>query len=164
MSLSRGARLGPYEVVDLVGAGGMGEVYRARDTKLNRDVAIKVLPAAFTLDSDRLARFAREAQLLASLNHPNIAAIYGLEEAALVLEFVDGATLAERIAEGPLPLDDVLAIAKQIAEALESAHAQGIVHRDLKPANIKLRADGRVKVLDFGLAKLVAPRDAQSSD
>ncbi len=163
MSLLRGMRLGVYEVLDLVGAGGMGEVYRARDTKLNRDVAIKVLPEAFTLDPDRLARFAREAQLLASLNHPNIAAIYGLEETALVLEFIDGATLAERIAEGPLPLDDALAIAKQIAEALETAHAQGIVHRDLKPANIKLRADGRVKVLDFGLAKLIAPRDGQSS-
>jgi Tol biopolymer transport system component len=175
MSLSRGARLGVYEVQYLLGAGGMGEVYGARDTRLNRDVAIKVLPEAFTLDTERLARFGREAQLLASLNHPNIAAIYGLEEwaaasdsdaaprQALVLEFVDGQTLAERIAHGPLTLDEALAVAKQITEALEFAHVHGIVHRDLKPANIKLRSDGRVKVLDFGLAKLVSPRDGSQT-
>jgi serine/threonine-protein kinase len=173
MPLASGARLGTYEIIQLIGAGGMGEVYRARDTKLNRDVAIKVLPEAFTLDPDRLARFNREAQLLASLNHPNIAAIYGLQEwsassddvshQALVMEVIDGPTLAERVAEGPLPLDEVLAIAKEIAEALEAAHAQGIVHRDLKPANIKLRQDGRVKVLDFGLAKLVFRDALQSS-
>jgi eukaryotic-like serine/threonine-protein kinase len=172
MSLSRGVRVGAYEVLHLIGAGGMGEVYRARDTKLNRDVAIKVLPEAFTMDAERLARFGREAQLLASLNHPYIAAIYGLEESvsslevsasrqALVLEFVDGPTLADRIANGPIPLDEALPIARQIAEALEAAHDQGIVHRDLKPANIKLRSDGRVKVLDFGLAKLVASRDGR---
>ena len=136
----------------------MGEVYRARDTKLNRDVALKVLREVFTLDPDRLARFRREAQVLASLNHPNIAAIYGFEESngtqALVLELVEGPTLADRIAQGPLPLDEALPVAKQIAEALEAAHEQGIIHRDLKPANIKLRPDGTVKVLDFGLAKL----------
>jgi serine/threonine protein kinase len=139
----------------------MGEVYRARDTKLNRDVALKILPAAFARDPDRLARFHREAQVLASLNHPHIGAIYGFEDSdetrALVLEFVDGPTLADRIADGPLPVDEALAIAKQIAEALEAAHEQGIIHRDLKPANIKLRADGTVKVLDFGLAKLNDP-------
>jgi serine/threonine protein kinase len=138
----------------------MGEVYRARDTKLNRDVALKVLPDAFTLDADRLARFKREAQVLASLNHPNIGAIYGFEESgathALVLDLVEGPTLADRIAQGPLPLDDALPIAKQIATALETAHEQGIIHRDLKPANIKVRSDGAVKVLDFGLAKLGA--------
>jgi len=162
MALARGTRIGSHEIVAPLGAGGMGEVYRARDTRLNRDVAIKVLPHQFTLDPDRLARFTREAQLLASLNHPNIAAIYGLEETsidsaasqALVLELVEGPTLAERVAEGPLPLAEALDIAKQIAEALEAAHEQGIVHRDLKPANIKVRPDGRVKVLDFGLAKL----------
>jgi serine/threonine protein kinase len=152
--------LGSYELVSLVGAGAMGEVYRARDTKLGRDVALKTLPTAFALDPDRLARFKREAQLLASLNHPNIAAIYGLEESdavqALVLELVDGPTLADRIASGPVPLDEALPIARQIAEALEAAHEQGIVHRDLKPANIKVRADGTVKVLDFGLAKALS--------
>ena len=135
----------------------MGEVYRARDTKLNRDVALKVLPDAFALDPERLARFRREAQVLASLNHTNIAAIHGFEESdgvqALVLEYVDGSTLADRIAQGAMSLDDALPIARQIAEALESAHEQGIIHRDLKPANIKVRDDGTVKVLDFGLAK-----------
>jgi serine/threonine-protein kinase len=135
----------------------MGEVYRARDTKLNRDVALKVLPEALALDPDRLARFKREAQVLASLNHPNIAAIYGLEESdrvrALVLELVEGPTLADRIAHGAIPLDEALPIARQIADALEAAHEHGVVHRDLKPANIKVRADGAVKVLDFGLAK-----------
>jgi serine/threonine-protein kinase len=139
----------------------MGEVYRARDARLNREVALKVLPDSLTGDPDRLARFAREAQVLASLNHPNIAAIYGLEESgrtrALVLELVEGPTLADRIAQGPLPLDEVLAVARQIAEALEAAHEQGIVHRDLKPANIKVRPDGTVKVLDFGLAKALDP-------
>src|SRR5262245_51199337 len=139
----------------------MGEVYRARDTKLNRDVALKILPEAFALDGDRVARFRREAQVLASLNHPNIAAIYGFEDAgathALVMELVEGPTLADRIAKGPIPLDEALAIAKQIAEALEAAHEQGIIHRDLKPANIKVCDDGDVKVLDFGLAKAVEP-------
>jgi serine/threonine-protein kinase len=144
----------------------MGEVYRARDTKLSRDVAIKVLPQAFVVDAERLARFKREAQVLASLNHTNIAAIYGFEDAdgvpALVLEFVDGPTLADRIAQGPIPVDEALAIARQIADALEAAHEQGIVHRDLKPANIKLRPDGAVKVLDFGLAKAIEPERALS--
>ena len=139
----------------------MGDVYRARDTRLNRDVALKVLPDAFTTDPDRLARFKREAHVLASLNHPHIAAIYGFEDTdgvpALILELVDGPTLADRIADGRLPTDEALAIAKQIIEALEAAHEQGIVHRDLKPANIKLRPDGTVKVLDFGLAKAIEP-------
>jgi serine/threonine-protein kinase len=157
VALAPGTRVGPYEVIAQIGAGGMGEVYRARDTKLNRDVALKILPEAFTLDGDRIARFRREAQVLASLNHPNIAAIYGFEDSgsthALVLELVEGPTLADRIAKGPIPLDEALPIAKQIAEALEAAHEQGIIHRDLKPANIKLRDDGMVKVLDFGLAK-----------
>ena len=157
MSLSPGTRLGVYEVTGLIGAGGMGEVYRARDTKLGRDVALKLLPAAFANDPDRLARFEREAHVLASLNHSHIAAIYGLEETngltALVLELVDGPTLADRIAQGPIPLDESLPIARQVAEALEAAHEQGIIHRDLKPANIKVRPDGTVKILDFGLAK-----------
>jgi serine/threonine protein kinase/Tol biopolymer transport system component len=158
MTLPGGTRLGPYEVVAAIGAGGMGEVYRARDTRLKRDVALKILPESFATDPDRLARFQREAEVLASLNHPHIAAIYGIEESndtrALVIELVPGETLADRIARGPIPLDDALPIAKQIAEALEGAHEQGIIHRDLKPANIKLRPDGTVKVLDFGLAKL----------
>src|SRR5687768_6968690 len=153
MTLAPGTRLGAYEIIALIGAGGMGEVYRARDTRLNRDVALKVLPELFAADSDRLARFKREAQLLASLNHPNIAAIYGFEESALAMELIDGPTLADRIAQGPMPLDEALPIARQIAEALESAHERGIIHRDLKPANIKVRSDGTVKVLDFGLAK-----------
>jgi serine/threonine protein kinase len=139
----------------------MGEVYRARDGTLQRDVALKILPDAFAFDPDRLARFRREAQVLASLNHPNIAAIYGFEEStsvhALVLELVEGPTLADRIAQGPIPLDEALPIARQIAEALEAAHEHGVIHRDLKPANIKLRPDGTAKVLDFGLAKLTAP-------
>src|SRR5580765_5141032 len=139
----------------------MGQVYRARDTKLNRDVALKILPEAFAIDSDRIARFRREAQVLAALNHPSIAAIYGFEDSgsthALVLELVQGPTLADRIAKGPIPLEEALPIAKQIAEALEAAHEQGIIHRDLKPANIKVRNDGTVKVLDFGLAKAMDP-------
>ena len=150
-----------YEVLAPLGAGGMGEVYRARDAKLNRDVALKVLPASVTHDVARVARFRREAQVLASLNHPHIGGIYGLEDAdgitALVLELVEGPTLADRIARGPVPLEEALPIATQIAEALEAAHEQGIVHRDLKPANIKVRPDGTVKVLDFGLAKAIDP-------
>src|SRR5688572_4554510 len=153
MTLSPGTRLGAYEVLALIGAGGMGEVYRARDSRLNRDVALKVLPELVAADPDRLARFKREAQLLASLNHPNIAAIYGFEENALAMELVEGPTLADRIAQGPIPLDEAMPIARQIADALESAHEHGVIHRDLKPANIKVRPDGTVKVLDFGLAK-----------
>jgi Tol biopolymer transport system component len=160
MSLSSGARLGAYEVRDLIGAGGMGEVYRGHDSRLNRAVALKILPEVFAADTDRLARFRREAQLLASLNHSNIAAIFGFEESsgvqALVLELVEGPTLAERLTEGPIALDEALPMARQIVDALEAAHAQAIVHRDLKPANIKLRPDGMVKVLDFGLAKAFA--------
>src|SRR5262245_1336261 len=152
MSLGPGTRLGPYEIVTPIGAGGMGQVYRARDTRLKRDVAIKVLPESFATDPDRLARFQREAEVLASLNHPHIAQIYGIEESndthALVMELVEGEDLSQRIARGPIPLDEALPIAKQIAEALEAAHEQGIIHRDLKPANIKVRPDGNVKVLD----------------
>ena len=159
MSLSAGTRLGPYEILSAIGAGGMGEVYRARDTKLNRDVALKILPEAFASDPDRLARFTREAQTLASLNHPNIAAIYGIEESgdvrALVMELVEGEDLSAHIGRGPIPLAEALPIAKQIADALEAAHEQGIIHRDLKPANVKVRSDGTVKVLDFGLATAV---------
>jgi len=161
VSLSPGVRVGPYEVTALIGEGGMGKVWRALHIALNRDDALKVLPDAFASDPDRLARFRREAQVLASLNHPNIAHIYGLEQAdgvqALVMELVEGSTLADRIAQGPIPIDEALPIAKQIAEALEAAHEQGIIHRDLKPANIKVRPDGTVKVLDFGLAKLNDP-------
>src|SRR5688500_14192341 len=156
-----GTRVGSHEITAKLGEGGMGEVYRATDTRLRREVAIKVLPEAFTADRDRLARFEREAQTLAALNHPNIAAIYGLEETngrqALVMELVEGEELSALIARGPLPLDEALAIARQIAEALEAAHEQGIVHRDLKPGNVKVRADGTVKVLDFGLAKALEP-------
>ena len=163
MALSPGTALGPYAVTAKIGEGGMGEVYQARDTTLDRDVALKVLPEAFTADPDRLARFEREAKVLASLNHPNIGTIYGLEEAeggkfrALVLELVEGPTLADRITQGPIPIDEALPIAKQIAEALEAAHEQGVIHRDLKPANIKVKSDGTVKVLDFGLAKAFQP-------
>ena len=167
MALTIGSRLGPYEVTATLGAGGMGEVYRARDTRLGRDVALKILPDVFAADADRLARFTREAQILASMNHPHIAGIFGIEDAArapgqppmsaLVLEFVDGPTLADRIAQGALPVEEALAIARQIVDALEAAHAQGIIHRDLKPANIKVRPDGAVKVLDFGLAKATEP-------
>jgi len=175
MALSPGSRLGPYEILDAIGVGGMGEVYRARDTRLNRDIALKVLPALVADDPERLARFHREAQVLASLNHPHIAQIHGFEDApsagagqprgphALVMELVEGPTLADRIAEGPIPLADALAIARQIAEALEAAHEKGIVHRDLKPANVKVRPDGTVKVLDFGLAKALGPDGSGAS-
>ena len=165
MALTPGTRLGPYEISVQIGVGGMGEVYQATDTQLKRQVAIKVLPDAVAADAERLARFQREAEVLASLNHPNIAGIHGLEKSdgttALVLELVEGPTLADRIAKGPVPLDEALPIAKQIADALQAAHDHGVIHRDLKPANIKLRADGTVKVLDFGLAKaLDAPLGA----
>ena len=162
MALTPGTRLGPYDIVSPLGAGAMGEVYRARDAKLQRDVALKMLSDAVVGDPDRLARFRREAQVLASLNHPNIAAIYGFEDSgathALVLELVEGQTLAELIAQGPMALGDALPLAKQIASALEAAHELGIVHRDLKPANVKVRPDGTVKVLDFGLAKATSSR------
>ena len=152
-----GRQFGSYEVVAKLGEGGMGEVYRARDHKLNRDVALKILPDILAGDPDRLARFQREAQVLASLNHPNIAAIYGLEADALVLELVEGPTLADRIAAGPIPVQEALAIARQIADALTAAHDAGVIHRDLKPANVKVREDGTAKVLDFGLAKALSP-------
>ena len=149
MALAPGTRLGVYDIVALIGSGGMGEVYQARDSRLNRDVAIKVLPADVAADHDRLARFEREAQVLASLNHSNIANIYGVDDSsgtpALVMELVEGPTLADRVAKGPIPLDEALPIAKQIAKALEAAHEQGIIHRDLKPANIKVREDVRVR-------------------
>ncbi|MDO8679401.1 MAG: protein kinase [Acidobacteriota bacterium] len=176
MALTPGTRLGSYEILSPLGAGGMGEVYRARDTKLGRDVAIKVLPDSFANDPERLARFQREAQVLASLNHPNIAHIHGLEESgpsqgsgqarvgALVMELVEGDDLSVLIARGPMPLTETLPIAKQIADALEAAHEQGIIHRDLKPANIKVRADGTVKVLDFGLAKALDPAASSSAE
>ena len=167
MPLQPGTTLGPYEVTAKIGQGGMGEVYQARDTKLDRDVALKVLPEAFTSDPDRLARFEREAKVLASLNHPNIGSIYGLEEAegvrALVLELVEGPTLADRIKQGPIPIDEALPIAKQIADALEAAHERGVIHRDLKPANIKVKDNGTVKVLDFGLAKAFQPDPASAA-
>src|SRR5215831_11374275 len=157
MTLSIGQQLGAHEIIALVGKGGMGEVYRARDKKLKRDVAIKILPEEFSRDADRVSRFQREAEVLASLNHPNIAAIYDLQEANdtrfLVLELVEGETLAERIQRGPIPVEEALGIAHSICEALEVAHDKGIVHRDLKPANVKITPDGKVKVLDFGLAK-----------
>jgi len=171
MTLQAGTKLGPYEILSPLGAGGMGEVYRARDTNLNREVALKVLPEAFARDADRVTRFQREAQVLASLNHPNIAAIYGLEESggvrALAMELVEGPTLADRLQRVALPLEDALSVARQIAEALEAAHEKGITHRDLKPANVKVTRDGMVKVLDFGLARAaddsVAPGDPSSS-
>jgi hypothetical protein len=166
LALTPGSRLGVYEITALIGEGGMGQVYRATDTRLKRQVAIKILPSSVATDADRLARFQREAEVLASLNHPHIGGIYGLEESAgitaLVMEFVEGDDLSQRIARGALPLDEALPIAKQIAEALESAHEQGIIHRDLKPANIKVRADGTVKVLDFGLAKATEPAGTSS--
>jgi len=161
MSVAPGTRLGPYEITAKLGEGGMGEVWRARDTKLDRDVAIKVLPAAFTADEERLARFEREAKLLAQLHHPNIASIFGMEESgetkALVMELVEGPTLADRLEQGSLPIDESLSVARQIAEALEEAHEKGIVHRDLKPQNVKAPKEGKVKVLDFGLAKAMDP-------
>jgi Tol biopolymer transport system component len=161
MPLTPGTRIGAYEILEPIGAGGMGEVYRGRDTRLQRDVAIKVVPDLFARDPERLARFEREARTLAALNHPHIAHVYGVEGAALVMEYVDGEDLAQRLARsGPIPMDEALAIALQIADALEAAHEQNIVHRDLKPANIKVRADGAVKVLDFGLAKALAPAAA----
>ena len=168
MPLAPGTRLGPYEILSLIGSGGMGEVYRASDARLNRDVALKVLPDLFAADAERLARFRREAQTLAALNHPNIAQVHGLEEGgsgtlALVMELVDGEDLALRLKRGALPLEDALPIAGQIADALDAAHEQGIIHRDLKPANIKLRPDGTVKVLDFGLAKAIDPGDGSAS-
>ena len=160
MALAPGTRFDSYEIAEAIGAGGMGEVYRAHDASLKRDVAIKVLPAALANDGERLARFQREAETLAALNHSNIAHIYGLERSdgvtALVMELVEGRTLAERIEQGPIPPDEALGIALQIADGLEAAHSRGIVHRDLKPANIKLTPEGTVKVLDFGIAMLPA--------
>jgi len=162
-----GQRLGAYDVGPLIGAGGMGEVYRARDSKLNRDVAIKVLLPAVVSDPERLARFRREAQTLASLNHSGIAQIHGLEDSAsgpfLVMELVDGPTLADRIAVGAIPVDEAIAIARQMVEALEAAHERGIIHRDLKPANIKVCDDGTVKILDFGLAKALDPQTSSGA-
>src|SRR5260370_29662028 len=160
MSLQPGDQIGNYEVLAMIGKGGIGEVYRAHDTNLARDVAIKVLPAALAQDPDRLARFEREAKVLAAMNHPNIAIIHGLENTAtsaraIVMELVDGPTLADRLEKGALPLNETLAIARQIADALEAAHEKGVVHRDLKPANVKVREDGTVKVLDFALATAV---------
>src|SRR6266511_2112658 len=173
MSLAPGARIGSYEILSAIGAGGMGEVYRARDTKLGRDVAVKLLPSHFAEDPDRLARLAREARLLAALNHPYIATIHGLEEAdglrALVMELVEGPTLADKLAQGSssqakpgVPVADALRICGQIAEGLEAAHEKGIIHRDLKPANIKLSRDGSVRLLDFGLAKAFAGHHGDS--
>ena len=168
MSLATGTRLGLYEVLSPIGAGGMGEVYRARDTKLGREVAIKVLPEEFSQDSERLARFEREAKLLASLNHPNVATLYGHEESngqqLLVMELVEGETLAERIARGPIPADEAIELFLQIAEGLEAAHEKGVIHRDLKPANIKITPDGKIKILDFGLAKAFSPEEDGSQE
>jgi serine/threonine protein kinase len=157
MALEIGSQLGSHQIVALLGKGGMGEVYRARDTKLKRDVAVKILPDEFSTNPERLSRFQREAEVLASLNHPNIAAIYDLQEESgtrfLVLELVEGETLADRIARGRIPTEEALRVAREIAQALEAAHEKGIIHRDLKPPNVKITADGKVKVLDFGLAK-----------
>src|SRR5215813_2522735 len=157
MALTIGTQLGSHEITALLGKGGMGEVYRARDLKLKREVAIKILPEEFSRDADRVSRFQREAEVLASLNHPNIAAIHEFEETNgtryLVLELVEGETLADRLAREPIPIEEALTIAKEICDALQAAHDRGIIHRDLKPANIKLAPGGKVKVLDFGLAK-----------
>src|SRR5215510_12574404 len=157
MSIQPGTRIGPYEVTSPLGEGGMGVVFRAHDTKLQRDVALKLLPDHFADDPNRLLRFQREAEILASLNHPNIAQIYDPQEVNdtrfLVLELVDGETLVDRIARGPIPIEEALEIAKNICEALEAAHERGIIHRDLKPGNVKISPNGRVKVLDFGLAR-----------
>ena len=167
MSLAPGARVGPYEVSANIGAGGMGEVFRARDTKLNRIVALKVLPESFASDPERVARFKREAQTLASLNHPHIAQVHGFEDTpqgvALVMEFIEGDDLSTRLKSGPLSVEDALAITRQITEALEATHDRGIVHRDLKPANVKVTSDGTVKVLDFGLAKAIAGDNADGA-
>jgi len=167
MALEPGTRLGVYEIVPSVGAGGMGEVYRARDTKLGREVAIKVLPEELSRDRERLQRFEREAQLLARVNHPNIVTLHGLEGSAgqqyIVMELVEGETLADRITAGAIPPDEVVPLFSQIAEGLEAAHAKGIVHRDLKPANIKVSSGGRIKILDFGLAKAPAAKTASSN-
>src|SRR5262245_55722434 len=173
MSIPAGTRLGPYEITGALGAGGMGEVYRGRDTRLHRDVAIKVLPDLVAADHDRRARFEREAQLLASLNHPNIAQIYGLEQIqgpgghlALAMELVDGETLTALIARGRPAMSDALSIARQVAAGLEAAHERGIIHRDLKPANVMVNAEGQVKILDFGLGKAIeadSPRDSSNS-
>src|SRR5215468_4853266 len=160
MSLQFGQQLGSYQVTSLLGKGGMGEVYRARDTKLKRDVAVKMLPEAFAHDPDRMARFQREAEVLASLNHPNIAQIYGVEERVLVMELVEGES-----PRGPMPFEDAWKVALQIADALEYAHDRGVIHRDLKPANVKVTPDGVVKLLDFGLAKAFSETpDAASLD
>jgi len=168
MPFNSGTRLGSYEIRSPLGVGGMGEVYRARDSKLGRDVALKVLPEIFARDSERLGRFAREAQVLASLNHPNIAAIYGFEDSAnthaLVMELVEGPTLADQIRNSPMPPAEALQIARQICDALEYAHDRGIVHRDLKPANVKITPDGTVKLLDFGLAKVFELQAASPMD
>jgi len=168
MHLSAGTKLGPYEIVAPLGSGGMGEVYRARDLGLDRTVAIKVLPEAFAEDGERLARFEREAKLLASLNHPNIAILFGFDRAGsipfLAMEMVPGETLAERIKKGPLPLDEAVPLFVQIAHGLEDAHANGVVHRDLKPANIKLTPQGKIKILDFGLAKVFASSAEEGQD
>src|SRR5437773_469576 len=164
MALTAGTRIGPYEGTSQLGEGGMGVVFRARDTKLQRDVALRILPDHLADDPERLARFQREAQLLAQLNHPNIAAVYGLEESdntrCIVMELVDGETLQERLKRGPIPIEEALPIAKNICSALEAAHEKAIVHRDLKPANIKLTLTGQVKVLDFGLAKIAEAQTA----
>src|SRR5215472_5873540 len=162
--LEPGQLLGPYQIVSFLAAGGMGEVYRARDTRLKRDVAVKVLPEAFARDSGRMARLQREAEVLAALNHPNIAQIYGAEESALAMELVDGPTLGDLIRQGAIPPGDALEISRQIAEALEAAHEKGIVHRDLKPANVKITPEGEVKVLDFGLAKAIHPDSSANID
>ena len=162
-----GTKLAHYEITSHLGTGGMGEVYQATDLKLGRSVAIKLLPEAFTHDAERASRFEREARVLASLNHPNIATIHGVEESGgrkfLVMELVPGETLAQRIERGPIPLEEALEIAKQITEGLEAAHEKGIIHRDLKPANVKITPDGKVKVLDFGLAKAYEPGTTNTS-
>ena len=164
--LADGTKLGPYEMLSSLGVGGMGEVYRAKDTKLDREVAIKVLPELFSRDPERVLRFQREAKILASLNHPSIAAIYGFEEvdekSFLVMELVEGNTLGERLEVGPIPLKEALSIGGQMSEALEAAHERGIIHRDLKPANVIITPEGKVKVLDFGLAKAMEPAEEQS--
>lgn len=168
MLLSPGTKLNHYEIIESVGAGGMGEVYRARDTNLGRDVAIKVLPEAFSRDKERLDRFQREARLLAKLNHPNIATLHGLEEHEgrrfIVMELVEGETLQERIAKGPIPVDEAVALFIQIADGLEAAHEKAVIHRDLKPSNIKMGPNEQIKILDFGLAKTFVDEDPSAAD